>query len=496
MAQQALPPGAVRRRAAFGLLDADGWTWASLKATFWFLFIIFVLGYVPDRAIYFTISPTLDLGFNAISPVNLCPPDNKSLPCPAPAGAVIPWESSPTELALPQGRTGGGTFASGSNLYLIGGATGGAATTSVLSTTITNGNFSAWQDGPALPDARSGAVVLNLAGTPYVVGGSDASGNPTATVFKGTIASGALTGWTDAGISLPVPLTDASGVSTANGLYVFGGETTGKALSAATYLTILSTTGTPKLQAWQEMTEVPLPEARAGAAAVSAGGSAYVMGGRGPSGVTNSVFYLPLDTHGNPAVNLAIGRPFGWGVSVNQSASAALPVAVQHATTFTNSGAIYMIGGTDANNAAVASNYWTVPNATNGTISAWQHLDDTDLPAPSAGAAAAVVGGDAFLIGGSGVQGEDLTSTNRANLAPALPFFRLGLFGVTIPALSIKGDIGLQLGYLAAAGAGTGGLIFLILIGWAFSHRPQTFRFLQWITRGHLRAPPEDEFSS
>ena len=77
-------------------------------------------------------------------------------------------------------------------------------------------------------------------GTPYVIGGSDASGNPTATVFKGTIDSGVLTGWTDAAINLPVPLTDAAGVSTANGLYVFGGATTGNTLSAATYLTTLT----------------------------------------------------------------------------------------------------------------------------------------------------------------------------------------------------------------------------------------------------------------
>ena len=42
MAEYALPPGAVRRRTVFGLLDADGWAWATLKATFWFLFIIFV----------------------------------------------------------------------------------------------------------------------------------------------------------------------------------------------------------------------------------------------------------------------------------------------------------------------------------------------------------------------------------------------------------------------------------------------------------------------
>ena len=86
MAQYALPPGAVRKRAVFGLLDRDGWTWATLKATFWFLLIIFLLGYVPDRAYYLTVSPTIDLGFNAISPINLCPAENKGLPCPAPAG--------------------------------------------------------------------------------------------------------------------------------------------------------------------------------------------------------------------------------------------------------------------------------------------------------------------------------------------------------------------------------------------------------------------------
>src|ERR687894_1307666 len=121
MAQYALPPGAVRRRAAFGLLDADGWTWATIKATFWFGLIIFLLGYVPDRAYYFTVSPTVDVGYNAISPINLCPAENKTLPCPAPAGAVIPWEESPAELALPAGRTDADVFTSGENVYLIGG---------------------------------------------------------------------------------------------------------------------------------------------------------------------------------------------------------------------------------------------------------------------------------------------------------------------------------------------------------------------------------------
>src|SRR4051812_30739792 len=175
MAQLALPPGAVRRRAVFGLLDADGWAWASLKATFWFVFIIFVLGYLPDRAYYFTVSPTVDLGFNAISPINLCPGENdrgtRKMPCPVPAGAILPWDASPPELALPEARSGALSFTSGSTLYLIGGETAAGTTASVISTSVSDGgNLALWTGGPALPAPRSHAVVLNLSGVPYVVG--------------------------------------------------------------------------------------------------------------------------------------------------------------------------------------------------------------------------------------------------------------------------------------------------------------------------------------
>ena len=108
MTGQALTAGPTpRRRVMFGLLDADGWPWASLKAAFWFVVIIFMLGYIPDRAYYLTVFSTIDLGINAVSPVNLCPPENKSLPCPAPPGAVVPWEVAPPELSLPAPRTDG-----------------------------------------------------------------------------------------------------------------------------------------------------------------------------------------------------------------------------------------------------------------------------------------------------------------------------------------------------------------------------------------------------
>jgi hypothetical protein len=62
----------------------------------------------------------------------------------------------------------------------------------------------------------------------------------------------------------------------------------------------------------------------------------------------------------------------------------------------------------------------------------------------------------------------------RGNGAPQAPFFRLGLLGVTVPALTIEAEIGQQLCYLNAAGAGTVDFIILILIGVAFAHKEQT----------------------
>jgi hypothetical protein len=50
----------------------------------------------------------------------------------------------------------------------------------------------------------------------------------------------------------------------------------------------------------------------------------------------------------------------------------------------------------------------------------------------------------------------------------------VGLVGATVPALKIDGEIGQQLGYLNAAGAGTVNFIILLLIGWAFAHKERT----------------------
>src|SRR5215213_580947 len=120
---QALPAGRRRKRAFFGFFDADGWGWASVKAFTWFILMILILGYIPDRAYYFTVNRTIDLGVLIWSPVNLCPAENgKDMPCPAPLGSVVPWQESPDVLNLPAARTGGAATQLGTHLLYVGGS--------------------------------------------------------------------------------------------------------------------------------------------------------------------------------------------------------------------------------------------------------------------------------------------------------------------------------------------------------------------------------------
>ena len=129
MAQTALPAPqhvTARRRAFFGLFSADGWPWAIVKALFWFVVIIVMLGYIPDRAYYFTVQRTVDVGVLAWSPVNLCPPENETLPCPVPAGATLPWFPGPGEVSLPAPRTDGSAGIIGQTYIFAGGSDGAA----------------------------------------------------------------------------------------------------------------------------------------------------------------------------------------------------------------------------------------------------------------------------------------------------------------------------------------------------------------------------------
>ncbi len=470
MAHQALGTGMIvpRKRVLFGLLDADSWTWAGIKAAVWLVIIILMLGYIPDRAYYLTVNRTVDLGVLAWSPVNLCPQDNESLPCPAPVGAIVPWHPSPTELALPAPRTDGSAIQLGTKILYIGGSDGTAAQSTVwVAEVVGTGNFGPWTDGPALPEPRSDASVVSVSGTLYVIGGADADGAPTDTVFTLTPdpQTGELGEWAVAAEDLVLPegRLGAAGVAAPDGLLLIGGEGPDGPV-ATTWKSLLASDGS--LGKWEPESSLQRPQADAIAAII--GDHVWLFGGHDADGPVGAIQRgeIGLEAAEGFPENPDTGKVVGWAISD----TANLPTARDDPAGWTANGTLYVVGGSDASGPQPEL-YWAIPSAT-GDLPEWKHLDVSDLPAGLSGASALVTGPNAVLFGGESSDGV-LSSSVRASTAPMGPFFQLGLVGATVPGLKIDGEIGQQLGYLNAAGAGTVNFVILLLIGWAFAHKEQ-----------------------
>lgn len=480
MAQQALGAGGstvTRRRVLFGLLDANGWSWAAVKAVFWFTVIIALMGYLPDRALYFTIFPTIDLGLNVVSPVNLCPTSNgDGVPCPVPPGAVLPWEVGPAELSLPQPRTTGVVVQSGTNLLYIGGSSNGTdAVATVYSSAIRAavGNLSPWVEAAPLPEPRRAAAAAVVAGTIYVIGGYDASGAPTTTVFAGTPdpASGAITWKAVDTLALPEARAAASAAVAGDGIILVGG-TGPSGPTASAWKSTLDAKGIPG--AWKAMAD--MPEKRTGAFASLQGSYLYVYGGSSEAGPTPIVLRGAVS-----ATKATADQILSWGVSRTGST---LPQPRDGASGWSNAGTLYLAAGTGPD--AQGQVWWAIPDA-NGDIAGWQTLPTSNLPAGLQlhDSAAAVSGTFVFLVGGTTAQGVT-AGLARASLAPKPPYFQLGLLGATVPALGIGGEVGQQLAYLVSAGVATVNFVLLILIGVAFARPERSRRFFDRILRrGH-----------
>jgi hypothetical protein len=488
---KALPAGRpIKHRPMFGLFDPDGWAWATVKAGFWLFVIIVTLGYVPDRAYYFIVSRTFDIiGTPGLSIINLCPPENGStMPCPVPAGGVLPWQASPPEISLPQPRTGGAAAQIGTSLLYIGGTDGKAASKTTYVATLDKGTFGAWADGPALPAVRTDAGIAVLNGTAFLAGGLGPDGAPTDTFWSLAIdpATTKLGAWTAVDkVALPAPRSGAAVVAVADGIVVMGGRgPDGKVSSTVWKSTLDATSG--KLGAFIEQPALPHPVVDA--AAAFAGTFVWVYGGSDDAGPTGAVQRADYGTVTAPAASGAASAApapsasaattqgvIAWAVPAPGAGGSNLPAPRTGGAGFVSNGTIYLAGGSDGTTTHTEL-YWAVPDSNGNIAGGWQHLAATDLPSGIAYAAPVVTGGNALLIGGTASSGVVATST-RASMGPQAPFFQAGLVGflpgVVVPGLQIGGQIGTQLGLLAAAGVGTGNFAILVALAWAFNHKPQ-----------------------
>jgi hypothetical protein len=323
----------------------------------------------------------------------------------------------------------------------------------VLRPNLQSGQLGEWQtaeeSGEAidLPEARAGASLLALPDGLLLVGGVGPDGQPTRTVWKSTLDDdGAAEAW-EPQRELFEPFAD--GVAVVNGDYVWvvGGRDGAGPTNRVQRGTLTSAGATD-----------------AAGEGVEADDPADEGGGLGDDAVTEPVGVEVWALSGDARVNLPAPRVDSMGLAAN--------------------GTIYVIGGTDGS-ATQRDLYWAVPTAGSDgdDLGEWKQLDQTNLPDPGlARAAIGVSGPNLFLVGG--VAGtEPMTRSLRANTAPEEPFFQLGLVGVVVPALKIEGEIGQQLGYLNAAGAGGAMFALLIVIGYMFAHKEQTRRFFERVRR-------------
>jgi N-acetylneuraminic acid mutarotase len=488
---RAIGPGAVApRRVLFGLLDADGWGWAGVRSVLWTLVIILMLGYIPDRAYYLTVSPTVELGLNMASLVNICPGENEGLPCPAPAGALIPWKSA-TEADLPGDGVDGSLLQAGSHLYYVGGTIGAPrlATTNVSVATIDAAGLSAWAAGTPLPEARAHAGVAFFAGKAYIIGGASDTAPATASVYVGIpdATSGLITAWErlDA-LELPAARSGASVTVVSDGIVVLGGEGTDRSSATTVWKAKLGASG--ELEPWADFME--LPEPRSFAAAAVVGDSIYVWGGNDASGpaagsLRGDIAVAPAagGGHSAPVVSpdaeaqgdAEIGTIFRWRATEGEGN---LPTPRDGAAMWSANGTLYLAGGT-VDGTATPSVLWAAPAAATG-IAKWTSVELSDLPADAArvGASGVVIGAHVLLLGGSDASGAYNAGALSAGTSPKAPVFRVGLFGLTVPGLALQGEVGQQIGFLSAAGAWT--LNFVIMLGAAVAYG-QRERFRAWV---------------
>jgi len=485
---RAIGPGAVApRRVLFGLLDADGWGWAGVRSVLWTLVIILMLGYIPDRAYYLTVSPTVELGLNMASLVNVCPAENEGLPCPAPAGALIPWKSA-TEADLPGDGVDGSLLQAGSHLYYIGGTSGTAtrlATTTVSVATIDAAGLSAWAAGTPLPEARAHAAVAFFAGKAYIIGGASDTAPATASVYVGTpdATSGLITAWErlDA-LELPAARSGAAITVVSDGIVVLGGEGTDRSPTTTVWKAKLGTNG--ELEPWAAFMDLPEPRSHAAAALI--GDSIYVWGGKDANGpaaeaVRGDIAVAPaVGGHSAPVVNpdqgdAEIGTIYRWDGGPQEGN---LPTPRDGAALWSANGTLYVAGGT-IDGAATSSVLWAAPVAATG-VTKWTSVELSDLPADGArvGASGVVIGAHVILLGGADAAGAYSAGALSAGTSLKAPVFRVGLFGLTVPGLALQGEVGQQIGFLSAAGAWT--LNFVVMLGAAVAYS-QRERFRAWV---------------
>ena len=252
-----------------------------------------------------------------------------------------------------------------------------------------NGTSSQWGTASYLPSSTDGSSSVTVNGTVYYIGGYDGTNYVTDVYYSQSSGSGTLGSWKTAN-SLPSGRAFASAVTMNGYIYVIGGNASGT-YSTAVYYAKVNADGS--LGAWQ--TTTVLPGARAYAAAATANGYIYLVGGKSGNTTYNSTVYYAAPSASTGAIS-------SWSTAAN-----ALPAARGQHTAVTANGYLYAMGGNDGT-ANATTVYYSQLNTSTGAPGAWT-TSANSIPEALDDNAAVVSGGYAYIFGG--YNGTDVRNT-------------------------------------------------------------------------------------
>ena len=208
-------------------------------------------------------------------------------------GTVGEWQSAAT---LPAKRANGDVVAYDGYLYLIGGASGGIAQSTVYVAPISdNGTVGSWTATTPLPAARKAHASFAANGHVYAIGGADTSNGTSAVAYYARVAAdGALDAWQQT-TALPAARANTASTYLDGFIYLIGGEGPLDTGHRTAYYAPVAADGS--IGDWKETSELPAPRHFATAAAL--GGYIYLFGGIGTGGgQVADVFHAPLQADG------------------------------------------------------------------------------------------------------------------------------------------------------------------------------------------------------
>lgn len=217
-------------------------------------------------------------------------------------------------------------------VHLIGGAsnTSSAVGTTYSASINPDGTLGTWVSGNALPAPRKGFQTVLTHKYVYVLGGVNDGDVDTNTIYQATVNSdGSLSTWTTTAGTLPASIGYAQVAVIRNKVYLIGGKT-GSTQLTTSYVATVDSNGV--LGAFTASVNLPLALSQAEILVTNT--SAYLIGGKTDSSVSNAIYKLSFST---VTGDISTGWTLEQGISLPQPVRGAQLIATRNF--------VHLIGG-------------------------------------------------------------------------------------------------------------------------------------------------------